>query len=306
MLLAPRGGAPALPRRSTLARRTVVKGKILGGAPRTGRWTRQPEDTRFGGRQRGSLIAVLVVLALLLGGIAAYLVWADQRLRAGLLAQEREARGRPDWVALENLPPHVGDAFGVVVDTTSFARRSLRRGDADQALSRQLLRQVHRLDGSASGQAQELAMAPLLEVRRPSRRLLELYVNRVAMGRTEYWSVFGAQHASRDFFGKELRSVTPGEAATLAGILLPPRLEDPEAHPGAVGARRNEVLRRMREAGHLDAAVYAAALREPLGFQPGIEHAPMSRPVDWQSEPEVIRLPDELRPSPPPREERGG
>jgi membrane peptidoglycan carboxypeptidase len=278
----------------------VVKGKILGGAPRTGRWTRQPEDTRLGGRHRGSIIALLVLAVVVLGGIGAYLFFADQRLREGLLAQEREARQRPDWVALADLPPHVRHAFAAVVDTTFFTRRSLRRGESEVTLSRQLVRQVHRLDGSLAGEAQELAMAPILEVRRPPQRLLELYVNRVALGRTDNWSVFGAQHAARDFFGKDVRTISASEAAALAGILLPPRMQDPDAHPGPVGARRNEVLRRMRLAGHLDDAAYLAALREPLGFQPGIEHAPMSRPEGWQGEPEVIRLPEELRPRPEP------
>jgi membrane peptidoglycan carboxypeptidase len=278
----------------------VVKGKILGGAPRTGRWTRQPEERRLGGRHRGSIIALLVLGVLILGGIGGYLFVADQQLRAGLLAQEREARQRPDWVSLAELPPHLRHAFGVVVDTTFFARRTLRRGEGNPSVSRELVRQVHLLDRGLGGEARELAMAPLLELRRPRQRLLELYVNRVALGRTEHWSVFGAQQAATDFFGKDARALTPAEAATLAGILLPPRLDDPEAQPGAVGARRNEVLRRMHTAGHLAATAYAAALREPLGFQPGIEHAPMSRPADWQEEPEVIRLPEELRPRPEP------
>jgi membrane peptidoglycan carboxypeptidase len=280
----------------------VVKGKILGGAPRAGRWTRHAEDSRLGGRHRGSIIALLVLALLIVGGIGGYLYWADQRLRAGLLAQEREARQRPDWVPLADVPPHVRHAFGVVVDTTFFTRRSLRRGEGEASVSRRLVRQVHQLDGSLAGEALELAMAPILEIRRPRQRLLEMYINRVAMGRTENWSVFGAQHAARDYFGKDLRRVTPGEAAALAGILLPPRLDDPDAHPGAVGARRNEVLRRMFAAGHIDEETYAAARTEPLGFQPGIEHAPMSRPEDWSSRPEVIRLPEELRPRPEPEQ----
>jgi penicillin-binding protein 1B len=278
----------------------VAKGKFLGGAPpRAGRWTKHREDSRLGGRHRGSIIALLVLAVLIVGGIGGYLFWANSRLEAGLLAQEREARQRPDWVALGDLPPHVRHALGAVVDTTSFVQRSLQRGEGP-SVSRELVRQVHLLGGGLAAEAQELAMAPILEVRTSQRRLLEMYVNRVNLGRTENWAVFGIANASRDFFGKAPPELTPGEAATLAGILLPPRLADPEAEPGAAGARRNEVLRRMLAAGRLDAAAYAAAVREPLGFQPGVEHAPMSRPVDWRAEPEIIRLPEELRPRPEP------
>jgi hypothetical protein len=282
----------------------VAKGKFLGGAPRAGRWTKQPEDKRLGGRNRGSIIALLVLGVLLAGGIGGWLAWSNLRLQRGLLAQEREARQRPDWVALAELPPHVRHAFGVVVDTTSFVRRSIRRADGPP-VSRELVRQVHLLGGGLRDDAQELSMAPILEVRTSQRRLLELYVNRVNLGRTENWAVFGVRNAARDFFGKDPDALTPGEAATLAGILLPPRLSDPEADPGAAGARRNEVLRRMLAAGHLDGAAYAAAAAEPLGFQPGFEHEPMARPPGWQEPPEVIRLPEELRPRPEPEGAEG-
>lgn len=272
---------------------------MLGGAPpRTGRWTRQPEDRRIGGRHRGSLIALVVLGVLVLGGIGGYLAVMNAQLERGLLRQSREMKRRPDYVPLAQLPRHVRDAFALVVDTTSAARRSLRRGMPLPSASRDLVRQVHLLDDGLGGQAQELAMAPLLEAHTSSAGLLELYVNRVAMGRTESWAVYGVQQAAQEYFGKDARRLTLSEAATLAGILLPPRLADPEAAPGPVGTRRNEVLRLLLAAEKIDTAAYRAAVAEPLAFQPGVDHAPMSRPLDWQGEPAVIRLPEELRPRP--------
>jgi membrane peptidoglycan carboxypeptidase len=103
--------------------------------------------------------------------------------------------------------------------------------------------------------------------------------------------VYGVQHAAQEYFGKDASRLTLSEAATLAGLLLPPRMLNPQASPGAVGARRNEVLQRMLAAGEIDGAAYAQALREPLAFQPGIDYAPMTRPAGWGKEPEVIRLP---------------
>lgn len=271
------------------------KGKTLGGAPRSGRWTKQPEETRVGGRYRGSLIALGVLGLVLLAGFGAYMGWAHTQLSGGLLRQEREARARPDWVPLSQLPPHVRNAFLAVLDTTSSVRR--RAYDATQGrppLTRDLVRQIHQLDTGVRGQAQELTMSQLLEVQRSPTRRLELYLNRVYLGRTERWPLYGVQHASTEYFGKDPRRLTPGEAATLAGILLPPRLLDPESVPGAVGARRNEVLRLMRAEGMLGEAQYRAALAEPLGFQPGEDFAPMTRPLT--PAPEVIRLPEALRP----------
>jgi hypothetical protein len=274
------------------------KGKTLGGAPRTGKWTRQPEDRRIGGRHQGSLIALVVLGVLVLGGIGGYLAMMNAQLESGLLRQQREMRRRPDYVPLAQLPPYARDAFALVVDTTSAARRSLRRGMPLPSASRDLVRQVHLLDEGLGGQARELAMAPLLEAHTSSAGLLELYVNRVAMGRTESWAVYGIQQAAQEYFGKDARRLTLSEAATLAGILLPPRLADPEAAPGPVGTRRNEVLQLLLAAEKIDLAAYRAAVAEPLAFQPGVDYHPMSRPLDWQAQPQVIRLPEALRPKP--------
>lgn len=274
------------------------KGKTLGGAPRSGKWTKQPEDTRLGGRYQGSLVALGVLGLLLLVGIGAFMGWSNLQLQRGILKQEREARRRSDWVPLEQLPRHARDAFAVVADTTSFARRSQRRGEPIPAVSQQMVRQIYQMDEGLGDQARELAMAPLLEMNTSPDRLLELYINRVDMGRTEDWPVYGVQHAAQEYFGKDARRLTLGEAATLAAILLPPRLRDPEAEPGAVGTRRNEVLRVLLSTGKIDEAAYRAARAEPLAFQPGEDYAPMSRPVDWKAEPAVIRLPEALRPKP--------
>jgi hypothetical protein len=274
------------------------RGKALGGAPRAGKWTKHAEDTRVGGRHRGSLIALIVLGVLVLGGIGGYLAWANAELQAGLLRQQREMRRRPDYVPMNQMPQYARDAFAAVVDTTSAARRSLRRGMPLPSASRDLVRQVHLLDGGLGSQAREMAMAPLLEAQTSSTALLELYVNRVAMGRTEAWAVYGVQQAAQEYFGKDARRLTLSEAATLAGILLPPRVADPEADPGAMGTRRNEVLRILRETGRIDDAAYRAAVAEPLAFQPGVDYAPMTRPLDWQAPPPVIRLPEALRPRP--------
>lgn len=272
------------------------KGKLLGGAPRTGKWAKQPEDLRLGGRHRGSLIAVGVLGLLVLGAIGGYLAWNDLQLRSGLLKQEAEARRRPDWVPLSDLPPYARDAFAAVADTTSFARRSQQRGEPLPSVSREMVQQIHQLSSRLGDQARGQTMAPLLEVHTSPDRLLELYVNRVYLGRTENWPLYGVQHAAQEYFGKDARRLTLGEAATLAGILLPPRLQDPEADPGAVGTRRNEVLLTLLNTGKIDAAAYRAARAEPLAFQPGEDYAPMSRPTGWRDSVPVIRLPEALRP----------
>lgn len=274
------------------------KGKMLEGAPRTGRWTKEtPERQRVGGRHRGSIILLGVIALLVLGGVGAYGAVAYSRLQKGIVDQYQRHQRRSDWIALERLPPRVVNAFLTVVDTTSFQRVPPHAPADRPLLTRDLLVQVHRLDRGVGDQAMRVMMVPLLERSLPRGELLELYLNRIHLGRTGEWEVYGVRSASQEFFGKDPRALTVGEAATLAGLLLPPKIDDPEASPGAVGARRNEVLRRMLAGGDIDETVYRAALAEPLGFQPGVDYAPMTRPVGWDREPDVIRLPPELRPT---------
>ena len=246
---------------------------MLAGAPRTGRWVKETEKKRIGGRHQPTLVLLATVAVLTLGGIGIYAFLMQRQLQQGLLSQYREHRARRDWVRLAELPRHVGPLLG-----------------------RDLLTQVYRLGGGVGDQARRVMMVPLLEQRLSRRALLELYLNRVYLGKTGDWPVYGVRHAAEEYFGKTPERLTVGEAATLAGILLPPALTNPEAEPGAVGPRRNEVLRNMVAAGDIDEAAFRQAMAEPLGFQPGIDYAPMTRPAGWEKEPAPITLPPELRP----------
>jgi membrane peptidoglycan carboxypeptidase len=277
------------------------KGKRLDGAPRSARWTRRGKDVNpsaASATRNGALVLLLTITVLTVGGLGSFAWMMWKRLDAGLLAQREEARRRADWVRIDELPRFIPDAFAAVVDTSSFERVPPEERSRGPMLSRDLVRQVHRLgSGGLGGEARELVMTPLLENSMSRRGLFELYLNRISLGRTGDWPVFGIHHGAREYFGKDARRMTLGEAATLAGILLAPRLETPEASPGAVGARRNEVLRRMLEAGKIDEGALRAAAAEPLAFQPGADYTPMARPIGWDQPPQVIQLPQELRPS---------
>ena len=266
-----------------------ARGKKLGGRPRDGRWTKTRTE-KIRPTSRGGLYALLTMAAVLALGTGAFLWQMQSQLDAGLVQQRQVARHRPDWVAINSLPPHVARAFLAVVDTASFTAATDQQSD-DPRLSMDLVRQVHRLGTDIPGQVRAAAMAPLLEHDFSPRQRLELYLNRVDLGRTGSWRVYGVGHAAREYFEKDARQLTVSEAATLAGLLLSPRVDASDAVPGVVGVRRNEVLRRMLETGAIGQEDYQAALAQPLAFQPGIEYAPMSRPPDWRTPPAVLRLP---------------
>ncbi|HEU0054886.1 MAG TPA: transglycosylase domain-containing protein, partial [Longimicrobium sp.] len=236
------------------------KKKMLAGAPRTGRWTKEkPEKKRLGGPHSASIRLLIAVAVLVLAGIGVYGFFAWRALDAGLLAQYGQHVKRRDWVRLATLPPRTVNAFLAVVDTSSAPGREGVPSE-EPVPGRDLVDQVYRLGDGVGDEARRVAMVPLLDQRFTRRGLLELYLNRVYLGRTGDWKVYGVYHAAEEYFGKRAEEMTLGEAATLAGLLLPPQIEDPETRPGAVGLRRNEVLRRMLEAGTIDEAAFRAAL----------------------------------------------
>lgn len=274
------------------------RGKRLGGkAPRQPiRWSASPTRPRT--IPRGTLVVVAVGIAVIATVVSAGLI-LDRQIRGGILQQRAEALQRPDWARMETLPAYVPQAFLAVVDPRMLARTRLRTPSEGRTLALDLVQQVHLLPHSLAGESRARLMSPVLEKRLDDTEMVELYLNRIYLGRFHGDSIYGIYHAAREYLGKEPAELTLGEAATLAGLLLEPRLEDPELGVGAVGARRTEVLRVMRMLGLIGEDEFRAANAERLGFQPGLEQMPMSRPADWGAPRAPIRLPPESRPTPP-------
>jgi len=124
--------------------------------------------------------------------------------------------------------------------------------------------------------ARELAVALVLELRLTKNEILERYVNDVAMGEYGGTPIYGMPLAARYYFNKDLRQVTPGEAATLIGMIQAPTLYDPRRHPAAARTRRDTVLAIMHHGRLIDDAQFAAALADPVATvqAPGLRRAP--------------------------------
>lgn len=273
--------------------------KLLGGeAPRRGgRWTRPQRRQARQRRGAPTILAMLALALFVLGTVGGFAWAADRQLRGGILRQDAEARGRPDRVRLADLPAHVPQAFAAVVEPEAAGGGRLRTGETRTSLAGEVIRQVHMLPDGIGGHARALAMAPLLEHRTARGQTLEIFINRVHLGEHLGHPVYGIWHAAREYFDKPAEELTLSEAATLAGLLLPPRLQIPQESVGAVGARRNEVLEVMLRGELISEAEHRAAVAEPLGFQPGIGAMPMTRTLEWVEGADSIRLPPEWRPS---------
>jgi 1A family penicillin-binding protein len=109
--------------------------------------------------------------------------------------------------------------------------------------------------------ARELRLALEIERVYSKREILERYLNTVYFGEGAY----GVKAATETYFRGGLGSLTNARAALLASLIKAPSYYDPRAHPRRAVLRRNYVLERMAELGHLDASALQRAAREPLG-----------------------------------------
>jgi monofunctional biosynthetic peptidoglycan transglycosylase len=113
--------------------------------------------------------------------------------------------------------------------------------------------------------AREIVIAWQLEQALPKRRIFEIYLNIVELGR----NVYGAEAAARHYFGKSATHLDVLEAATLVALLPSPR----GAREGNLTYRRNLILNRLAAVGYVSAGEFSRAKQTPLFKK--IEEAPL-------------------------------
>ncbi len=87
----------------------------------------------------------------------------------------------------------------------------------------------------------ELLLARDLEAALSKRRILELYLNVIEWGD----GLFGAEAASRAYFGVPASALTPEQSALLAGAIINPHVFNPASPNRRLLARQRLILRRM-------------------------------------------------------------
>ena len=103
----------------------------------------------------------------------------------------------------------------------------------------------------------EAGIAVRLEERYSKQEILHAYLNAVYFGDGHY----GVEAASRGYFGKPASDLEPQEAALLAAVVRSPSGYSPSAAPQRALARRNLVLRLMKDTGKLSDEEYRAVAR---------------------------------------------
>jgi 1A family penicillin-binding protein len=180
-------------------------------------------------------------------------------------------------VPLERVSPHMVAALLAVEDRRFYshggldgirivkaALRNWRKGrivEGGSTITQQLAR-IEQLSAERTfaRKIREATIAVRLEERYSKEQILTAYLNAVYFGDGYY----GVEAASRGYFGKSADSLEPHEAALLAAIVRSPTNYSPANAPQRALARRNLVLRLMRDTGRLDDAGYRGAIDMPL------------------------------------------
>jgi penicillin-binding protein 1B len=103
-----------------------------------------------------------------------------------------------------------------------------------------------------------------LEQKLSKRQIFEYYVNDVYLGSQGSFRIHGLGEGALVYLGKDLKQVTLPDAALLAGLINSPQNREPFRHPERAVARRNTVLKLMRENGYIGDQQWAEATASPL------------------------------------------
>ncbi len=120
----------------------------------------------------------------------------------------------------------------------------------------------------------EARLALALEETYDKDELLTRYLNIVYFGKGAY----GIQAAAQRYFSVNAIDLTLPQASMLAGLVQSPFYDDPIDNPENAQKRRNQVLQRMFDLGHISEAELTEIAPTPVAVAPGI--APANGCVD--------------------------
>jgi len=186
-------------------------------------------------------------------------------LEPELLATSLDERRAPQrWVALADLPEHVGKSLLAIED----ARFLEHHGIDGRAVARALLANV-RAGGVAQGgstitqqliklrdltpkrslgrKLSEAVRALSLEAQYSKEDILEAYLNLVYYGHLEGVSLFGIEAAAQAYYSTSARHLDLGQSAALAALVQGPNQLSPARHPERLAKRYELVLARLAE-----------------------------------------------------------
>jgi len=202
----------------------------------------------------------------------------EPELITNLFDQKREKRR---LLAFDDLPKPLVNAIVSVEDKRFFEHAGFdplriakavyinvkkgRKEEGASTLSMQLSRNFWlNLDKNWKRKIEESVITLVLEHKLSKQQIFEYYANMIDLGRRGSFAIRGVGEASQAYFGKDVRSLTLPEAATLAGLIQLPSFRNPIRWPDRAKSRRNVVLQLMRDNGYISDKEFADAAASPM------------------------------------------
>ena len=156
------------------------------------------------------------------------------------------------------------DPVGVVRSAWVDVRRG-KNAQGASTLSMQLARDMFLTpERNWRRKLAEVMITLQLEQKLTKQQIFEMYCNQVDLGYRGSFTIRGFGEAAQVFFGKDIRSLTLPEAASLAAMVRGASFYNPYRHPERVKDRRNYVMGLMRQNGFITEREYAVAAEAPL------------------------------------------
>ncbi len=135
------------------------------------------------------------------------------------------------------------------------------RGQGASTLTMQLARNFFlSTERTYTRKIYEILLALRIEQNLSKEQIFEIYLNQIFLGQRAYG--FGA--ASQAYFGKELKDITIGEAAMLAGLPKAPSAYNPVVNPSRARIRQQYILEQMKKLRYITEDQYKVAAAETL------------------------------------------
>ncbi len=194
------------------------------------------------------------------------------------LGQERRI-----FTPYDQIPPLVIRAFLAAEDHKFFEHGGIDVEGLGRAMGRDVFRAANkqRLQGGSTitqqvaknilltneqtfgRKVKEAILAQRIEQTLPKSRILEIYLNQIALGNRAY----GVGAAAYNYFGKTLGELDLAQIAFLAALPKGPANYNPLTHKAAAIERRNWILAQMAQLGWVARPAVQAAMQEDLVVQ---------------------------------------
>lgn len=180
------------------------------------------------------------------------------------------------WVSVYDMPANLKNAFIAIEDERFYEHNGmdLKRtlgavlgfigGDSSyggSTITQQLIKNfTGENDATIQRKITEIFRAMSLTKNRSKDEVLEMYLNTINLSN----GCHGVQAAANYLFGKDVEELTLVECASLASIPKSPYKYNPKSHPEENKERRDTVLYKMHELGHINDEEYEEALSAEL------------------------------------------